>query len=182
MKFPINDCSLTLITIIIFFLTFGFNQNLMKKIYSFLVLLIASLILSCSSGSNKEENETITEYPETQSMENNSYNSFDSDNSTNENDVDTELDLEDSEEEDLFGCKYPDGNYSADVDYYNPETGHSASYSLIVEVQDCQVVQINFPNGGWIDSDHITPEDLDDSGRATIDGEDGKTFDVQINN
>ena len=78
--------------------------------------------------------------------------------------------------------KYPDGTYSADVDYYNPETGHSATYSLTVEVQDCQVVQINFSNGGWIDSDHISPGDLDDSGRATIDGEEGKTFEVQIHN
>jgi hypothetical protein len=151
----------------------------MKKIYPFLFFLIASIILSCGSGSNNEENETHRETPST---ENNSYNSFDSDNSTSQNNMDSELDFEDSEEEDLFGCKFPDGNYSADVDYYNPETGHFASYSLTVEVQDCQVVQINFPNGGWIDSDHISPEDLDDSGRASIDGEDGKTFDVQINN
>jgi hypothetical protein len=164
---------------ILFFLTFGFKLNLMKQIYPFLFVLIASFILSCGSGSTNEENETATE---TQNSENNTYNSFDSDNSTSENDVDTELDIEDSEEEDLFGCKYPDGTYSADVDYYNPETGHSASYSLTVEVQDCQVVQINFPNGGWVDSDHISPADLDDSGSATIDGEDGKTFNVQINN
>ena len=151
----------------------------MNKIYPFLFVLIALFILSCGSGSTIEENETDTETPST---ENNSYNTFDSDNSTRANDADTELDIEDFEEEDLFGCKYPDGTYSADVDYYNPETGHSASYSLTVEVQDCQVVQINFPNGGWVDSDHISAADLDDSGRATIDGEDGKTFDVQIDN
>jgi hypothetical protein len=149
----------------------------MKKIYPFLFFLIASLFLSCTSDSSNEVNETDTK---TESSENNSYKSFDSENSTIENDDESELILEDSE--DLFGCKYQDGTYSADVDYYNPETGHSASYSLTVKVQDCQVVQINFPNGGWIDNDHISPEDLDDTGRATIDGEEGKTFEVQIHN
>jgi hypothetical protein len=32
------------------------------------------------------------------------------------------------------GCVVEDGTYSATVDYYNPETGYSQTYSLDVEV------------------------------------------------
>lgn len=31
---------------------------------------------------------------------------------------------------------YPDGSYSATVDYYNPDTGTSSSYNLDVEVEN----------------------------------------------
>ena len=73
-------------------------------------------------------------------------------------------------------------NYSATVDYNNPETGYSATYTLDVEVQDCQVVQINFPNDGYLDEDHISYADIDEDGRASVDGEDGKTYEIQIDN
>jgi hypothetical protein len=80
------------------------------------------------------------------------------------------------------GCKLDDGTYSATVDYNNPETGYSATYTLDVEVQDCEVVQIDFSNGGWLDDDHITPAEIDEDGNASIDGEDGKTYEVHIDN
>lgn len=73
-----------------------------------------------------------------------------------------------------------DGTYLATVDYNNPETGYSATYTLNVEVQDGQVVQIDFPNGGYLDDDHITPADIDEDGNATVEGEDGKTYEVHI--
>lgn len=76
--------------------------------------------------------------------------------------------------------KVDDGTYSATVDYYNPETGYSKTYTLDVEVEDNAVVQINFPNGGWLDDDHITPEELDYDGNCTVEGEDGKTYDIHI--
>ena len=79
-------------------------------------------------------------------------------------------------------CKFDDGTYSATVDYYNPETGYSQTYTLDVEVEGCEVVQIDFPNGGWLDSDHITPAELDEDGNCTVDGEDGKTYEIQIDN
>lgn len=78
------------------------------------------------------------------------------------------------------GCKFEDDTYSATVDYNNPETGYSATYTLDVEVQDCQVVQINFPNDGYLDEDHISYADIDDGGNAIIYGEDGKTYEIQI--
>jgi hypothetical protein len=87
-----------------------------------------------------------------------------------------------SEEESDFtsGCVVEDGTYSATVDYYNPETGYSQTYSLDVEVESCEVVQIDFPNGGWLDSDHISPAELDDNARCTVDGEEGRSYDIQI--
>lgn len=80
------------------------------------------------------------------------------------------------------GCEFEDGTYSATVEYYNPETGYSQTYTLDVEVEDCEVVQINFNNGGWLDSDHITPSQLDEDGTCTVYGEDGKTYEIQIDN
>ena len=73
-----------------------------------------------------------------------------------------------------------DGTYSANVNYYNSETGHSATYTLDVEVENNQVTIIYFPNSGYLDDDHITPDELDESGFVSIEGDDGKTYDVQI--
>ncbi|MCB0729367.1 MAG: hypothetical protein KDD00_18030, partial [Ignavibacteriae bacterium] len=95
---------------------------------------------------------------------------------------DDERNEDDSEYSSSSGCKFEDGTYSATVDYYNPETGYSQTYTLDVEVEDCEVVQIDFPNGGWLDSDHITPAELDEDGNCTVDGEDGKTYEIQIDN
>ncbi len=80
------------------------------------------------------------------------------------------------------GCKFEDGTYSATVDYNNSETGYSATYTLDVEVQDCQIIQINFPNDGYLDEDHISYADIDEDGNASVDGEDGKTYEIQIDN
>jgi len=87
---------------------------------------------------------------------------------------------DDYEYEESSECGYEDGTYSASVDYYNPETGYSQTYTLDVDVRDCQVVQINFPSGGWLDEDHITPADIDEYGNATVEGEDGKTYEVNL--
>ena len=38
----------------------------------------------------------------------------------------------------------------ADVDYYNPSTGYSASYTLDVDIEDGVVERIDFPSGGYI--------------------------------
>jgi hypothetical protein len=80
------------------------------------------------------------------------------------------------------GCNLYDGTYSATVGYNNSETGYSATYTLDVDVEDCQVVQINFPNDGYLDEDHISAADIDEDGNANVDGEDGKTYDIQIDN
>ena len=73
-----------------------------------------------------------------------------------------------------------DGIYSASVDYYNPSTGYSATYTLDVAVKDGEVTVIYFPNDGYLDDDHIFPSELDDDGYVEIEGEEGKTYEIQI--
>lgn len=85
---------------------------------------------------------------------------------------------EDEEYEEEEG--YEDGTHYATVNYYNPETGYSGTYNLEVEVEDNEVTVIYFNNSGYLDDDHISPEELDDYGSATIYGEEGKTYEVQI--
>lgn len=91
-------------------------------------------------------------------------------------------DYEENEEEEFQDNTYgfEDGSYSATVDYYNPSTGYSATYSLTVEVYNNQVTTIYFPNDGYLDEDHIWPDELDENGFVSIEGEDGKTYDIQI--
>jgi hypothetical protein len=63
---------------------------------------------------------------------------------------------------------FEDGTYCAEVDYYNPNTGTNNTYTLEVEVQYNEVVKILFGNNGWLDSDHMTPQTLDENGECTI--------------
>lgn len=77
-------------------------------------------------------------------------------------------------------CGFEDGTHSASVDYLNYKTGYSNTYELEVVVKDCQVVEIDFPKGGWLDGDHIDPTDIDDSGDASIIDDKGRSFDVHI--
>ena len=74
------------------------------------------------------------------------------------------------------GRRHPD----CPVDYYNPETGYDASYTLNVEVENCQVVQIDFNNDGYLDGDHIEPADIDENGDASIEDDRGRSFGVHI--
>ena len=77
-------------------------------------------------------------------------------------------------------CGIEDGTQSATVDYYNPQTGYTATYSLDVEIENCQVVQIDFNNGGYLDGDHIEPAEIDESGDASIEDDWGRSFEVHI--
>ena len=89
-------------------------------------------------------------------------------------------DERDNYEKAEYDYEINDGTYSATVDYYNSVTGHSATYTLDVEVENNQVTIIYFPNSGYLDDDHITPGELDENGFVSIEGDDGKTYDVQI--
>lgn len=135
----------------------------MKGLLTILIFLSSlGLIFSCS----EKKDDTGNTNPKSAYKE--------PDASTKEEDDSEESSVEDS------GCKYDDGTYSASVDYYNPETGYSATYNLDVEVQDCQIVQINFPNDGYLDDDHIIYADIDENGEAIVFGEEGKTYNITI--
>ncbi len=45
------------------------------------------------------------------------------------------------------------GHYCADVKYYNPNSGTSSDYKLIVSVEDNQLVKLDFPQGYLADGD-----------------------------
>ena len=134
----------------------------MKYVFSF--LLVSSVFCSCDDSHESVSDERKYDYSD-------EFNSSDG-----------------SDEKDFYGDTYDDyaekrfedGTYSATVDYYNPETGYSETYTLDVEVEDNQLTIIYFPNGGYIDSDHIWPEELDEYGFVSIQGEEGKAYDVQI--
>ena len=100
---------------------------------------------------------------------------------TEESEVSTKVDLENRKTSN-DGCRFEDGTHSATVDYSNSETGYNQTYTLDVEVENCEVVQINFPRGGWLDSDNITPGELEEDGSCTIVCEEGKTYEIQIDN
>lgn len=84
------------------------------------------------------------------------------------------------EDENVEGCGFDDDTYSATVYYNNSETGYSATYTLDVEVEDCQIVQINFPNDGYLDEDHISYADIESDGTAFVYGENGKTYEIEL--
>ncbi|MBB4636602.1 hypothetical protein [Longimicrobium terrae] len=73
---------------------------------------------------------------------------------------------------------YSDGTHLAAVQYFNPETGYSASYDLDVEVEDGAVVQIDFPDGGW--EDDFSDGEIDDDGSAFVEDADGRQFSIQV--
>ena len=87
-----------------------------------------------------------------------------------------------SDRENDNDCDFENGTHSATVDYYNPSTGHSATYTLDVEVENCEVTTIFFENGGWLDDSHISPAELDSDGDAELEDDRGRTYTVHIDN
>ena len=89
---------------------------------------------------------------------------------------------EDSEayEEDEEAVGYADGTYCADVEYYNPNTGTRSDYTLNVEVEDNEVTVIYWPNTGYLDDDHFSPEELDSNGECSFESDKGYEYTVSI--
>lgn len=83
---------------------------------------------------------------------------------------------ENSDEEDEYG----DGTWCADVEYFNPNTGTNNTYSLDVEVEDGELVQINWSNGGWMDGSHFMAEDIS-SGECSFTSDKGYEYTVTLN-
>jgi hypothetical protein len=77
-------------------------------------------------------------------------------------------------------CKIKDGEHEADVKYYNPSTGTNRTYTLQVDVEDCEVTVIYFPKGGWLDGTHITPAAIDENGDAVVKDDKGRKFYIHI--
>jgi hypothetical protein len=77
-------------------------------------------------------------------------------------------------------ASYEDGTFCADVDFYNPNTGTRNSYTLNVEIENGEVTKILWPNGGWLDDDHFTPEALDDNNQCSFETDRGYQYDIEV--
>ena len=151
-----------------------------------LLFILIIIFASCKNSSNYEtnsEDENSTEYVNDENTD----SEFSAEES--ESDEENEDYGNESEDENLSETKdYEDGTYDASVDYYNPKTGYSATYDLEVDVEDGEVVRINFPKGGWLDDDvhpsesRLSPAEIDEDGEATMEDENGRTFEIKIDN
>lgn len=74
---------------------------------------------------------------------------------------------------------YSDGTYCAEVEYYNPNTGTRSTYESDVEVEDGYLVQIDWPNGGWLDETHFSSEDIS-SGECSFTSDRGYEYTVTL--
>ena len=151
-----------------------FNEDMKEFILS-LLLTICFVGCSIRRSSDETKQPVSTEQTDLDTNEVSGESPSFSTDSEYSDGTDDELTDESSE-----GSEVEDGTHSATVYYNNPQTGYSATYTLDVEVEDGQVIQIDFPNGGYIDSDHITPEALNSDGECTIYGDDGKTYVIHI--
>ena len=149
-------------------------------------LIFCLFLCSCYSHSGEEKQKTKSTYQNSSNEKDISIEDEEKEikNSSSNSTIISDDDDKDKENKNSSsnnsGCKFSDGTYSATVNYNNPETGYSQTYTLEVDVEDCQVVKIYFPKGGWLDEDHITAADIDDDGSASVEGEEGRTYEIQI--
>lgn len=150
----------------------------MRRFVSFIIVLLSLLLTaSCghrssdkSSDDNGNGNEVFLDYSaETQMSSEGSSTSDDDDN-----EIGSDSDIDD-------GCSLDfdnldDGSYSATVSYYNPGTGFSNSYDLDVEVENNEVIQIEFSNEGYLTASETVYSD----GTCTVTDDRGCSNDVQI--
>lgn len=74
---------------------------------------------------------------------------------------------------------YSDGQYCAEVEYSNPETGTNSTYTLVVEIENDKLTVIHWPNGGWLDSTHFIPPDILE-GQASFTSDAGILYNITI--
>lgn len=75
--------------------------------------------------------------------------------------------------------EFLDGKYCAEIDYYNPDSGNNTNYTLPVEVENGELVKLEWSNGGWLDSSHFDAPDVTD-GTATFEDDRGRQFEVKL--
>ena len=74
---------------------------------------------------------------------------------------------------------YEDDTYCAEVDYYYSETGTNSTYTLLVDIENNELVKIQWPNGGWLDESHFSAPDIED-GDASFTSDAGVDYSVTI--
>lgn len=130
----------------------------MKTLKTIFLIFGLSLFVACGGRSSSNSDDESSEY----------YN-YES-NSDDEDDDETNNEKESG---------YKDGTYSAEIEYYNPETGTSSTYTLDVEIKDNELTVIHWPNGGWLDDSHFSPPDIS-SGYASFTNDEGYEYEVRV--
>ena len=152
-------------------------RKLIPKQQILFILLAVFLFSSCSGCSSSSSNSSDSNKSGSDYQPSSLYNSsvyYDTDDEEYDEEYDDEYEEGDS--------KIEDGTHTADVEYYNPNTGYSNSYTLEVEVVDGYVVTIYFPNGGWLDDSHMDPPELDEDGNCTVYTDRGYEYEIHIDN
>jgi hypothetical protein len=127
----------------------------MKKNTLIPLMHIALLLLSCSPKTKKKELQ------------------YNSDTMLNRKYDDDEITISKT-------CTLKDGTFDAKAYYYNKKTGFGNTYILKTEVENCIITQLNFPNGGFLDENHISSTPIDQDGKATVTTDDNKTYELDI--
>jgi len=86
----------------------------------------------------------------------------------------------DDDDEEQDEEEYSDGEWCADVEYYNANTGTRNTYTLDVEVESGELVRIAWPSGGWLDESHFIAEDIS-SGECSFTSDRGYEYSVKLN-
>jgi len=72
------------------------------------------------------------------------------------------------------------GVYCAFVTYYNPKTKFDNAYALNVEIENNFLKRIIFPQGGWLDETHFTPQEFKDQYGVYFTTFDGKSYTIKL--
>lgn len=75
--------------------------------------------------------------------------------------------------------EFSDGEYCAEIQYDNSNSGTHSTYTLAVEVENGELVKIQWENGGWLDESHFTAPDISD-GTATFEDDRGREYEVKL--
>lgn len=100
-------------------------------------------------------------------------------NEQNENQT-APVNLESNVESTYLNTNYNNGTFCAEIEYYNPRTGTNSSYTLTVEVDNGRLVNIEWPNGGWLDESHYSDVEISESGNASFESDKGYQYTVHI--
>lgn len=71
------------------------------------------------------------------------------------------------------------GDYCAEITYYNSNTGTESEYTLIIEVDENELERINFPNG-WLDDESYGNVQFNVDGYVSFTSNRGYDYTVQI--
>lgn len=83
---------------------------------------------------------------------------------------------------DLLTHPFTSGLFTAEVEYHNPRTGYTATYTLDVQVTDGYLEKIFFNNGGWLDDSHFTPPRFSILGNAEFTSDRGYQYKIHLGN